>query len=380
MSATMEFKPSDEAAAKLAAVNNRTPKGKDPLKSDTTPDEVVNHFVSKVLSGAGSGVDVTENPVDQFINIIDRLWGNDGSDGSDVVEPEEVTRCISTNFLYNTPKNFKGPRKIRTNIPLWIIKSIVRTDVEDFEGFCWSDVVSSRKFTKTLNDLTRALGAHPVKVFGADSVGDGTGNAVDLTRFRDGDLEGVFASGETPDGNEILVFEFKRRIPQKEIDVWAKGNLTDKPKRKSNKEKYNKNLREGSGETPRTNECFAFQRNECERGTSCRFSHDGTGLGPQKRAQKRDPRPKNPCFAFQKGECTYEDKCRFSHEVQTPVVPQALPTANDFPALPTVEKVPEKVPVTEDDVPVVDDVVDDVVDEAPVVVVDEPVDEPVVEE
>ena len=335
MSATMEFKPSEEAAAKLTAVNNRAPKGRDPLKTDTTPDEVVNHFVSKVLSGAGSGVDLSGNPVDQFINIIDRLWGNDGSDGSDVREPEEVTRCIATNFLYNTPKNFKGARKIRTNIPLWIIKSIVRTDVDPFvheeKEFTWTDVTSSVKFTKTLNDLTRALGAHPVKVFGSGSVSENDRpNIVDVTRFRDGDLDGVFVDGETPDGSQILVFEFKRRIPQKDIDTWAKSNLSAKPKRKSNKEKYNKNLRkDGDSRETRTNACFAFQRNECNRGTDCRFSHDG------------------------------EEVSR---------VPQVAPTDADFPALPTKEVV-ESTEVVEDD-KVVDEVsgVSEVVEEPETVV------------
>lgn len=245
----MKFKPSEAGAKKLAAVNNRAPKGKNPLKSDLTPDEVVSHFVARVLQNVGSGIDANANPVDEFINIIDRLWGSDGEDSR---EPEEVSRCIATNFLYNTPKNFKGPRKIRTNIPLWIIKSIVRSDADPFTfkdaTFTWADVTSSVKFQKTLNDLTRAIGAHPVKVFGSNDGDDS--NTVDVSRFRDGDLEEVFAKGETPDGSRILVFEFKRRIPQKDIDNWVKNNLAGKPAaRKSNKDKYNKILRKGNRES-----------------------------------------------------------------------------------------------------------------------------------
>ena len=58
----------------------------------------------------------------------------------------------------------------------------------------------------------------------------------------------------------------------------------------------------------RSNVCYAFQKGECNRGDSCRFSHDGEGgSAPASSA------PKDICFSFQKGNCTRGSSCRFSH-------------------------------------------------------------------
>eukprot|EP00808_Paulinella_micropora_P000741 g32362.t1 len=51
--------------------------------------------------------------------------------------------------------------------------------------------------------------------------------------------------------------------------------------------------------------CFAFQKGECERGDSCRFSHDAAAADRSRR---------QICFKFQKGECSFGDKCRFLHD------------------------------------------------------------------
>jgi len=64
----------------------------------------------------------------------------------------------------------------------------------------------------------------------------------------------------------------------------------------------------GGGGQPRL--CFAFQKGECDRGASCRFSHgDASGAGGFGGVKK------GPCFQFQRGECTRGDSCRFSHEI-----------------------------------------------------------------
>eukprot|EP00339_Tiarina_fusa_P017522 CAMPEP_0117060486 /NCGR_PEP_ID=MMETSP0472-20121206/42055_1 /TAXON_ID=693140 ORGANISM="Tiarina fusus, Strain LIS" /NCGR_SAMPLE_ID=MMETSP0472 /ASSEMBLY_ACC=CAM_ASM_000603 /LENGTH=65 /DNA_ID=CAMNT_0004778681 /DNA_START=11 /DNA_END=204 /DNA_ORIENTATION=+ len=56
--------------------------------------------------------------------------------------------------------------------------------------------------------------------------------------------------------------------------------------------------------------CYAFQRGECDRGSSCRFSHDENF----DESAPRQQRSAGACYAFQRGECDRGDGCRFSHE------------------------------------------------------------------
>ena len=56
---------------------------------------------------------------------------------------------------------------------------------------------------------------------------------------------------------------------------------------------------------------------ECERGASCRFSHEAGGEGGNNyfgSGYRRNNGGKSGvCFAFQRGECDRGDSCRFSH-------------------------------------------------------------------
>lgn len=58
--------------------------------------------------------------------------------------------------------------------------------------------------------------------------------------------------------------------------------------------------------------CYAFERGECNRGDTCRFSHnindDGSGSQPQHGAIAS-----NACFAYLRGECNRGSSCRFAH-------------------------------------------------------------------
>lgn len=58
----------------------------------------------------------------------------------------------------------------------------------------------------------------------------------------------------------------------------------------------------------RSTVCFRFQRGECDRGDSCRFTHDANA------AASSDSFTRGPCHAFKRGECTRGDTCRYSHE------------------------------------------------------------------
>lgn len=66
-----------------------------------------------------------------------------------------------------------------------------------------------------------------------------------------------------------------------------------------------------SSRPPSTGVCYAFQKGECNRGSSCRYSHDG-----RPNDSSRDMRANTSnfqCYAFARGECTRGDTCRFQH-------------------------------------------------------------------
>ena len=58
--------------------------------------------------------------------------------------------------------------------------------------------------------------------------------------------------------------------------------------------------------------CFAFQRGECDRGNTCKFSHGGSDTGDIGGGARKAA---GVCFAFQTGECDRGERCRFLHEV-----------------------------------------------------------------
>ena len=71
--------------------------------------------------------------------------------------------------------------------------------------------------------------------------------------------------------------------------------------------------------------CYAFQRGECTRGDSCKFEHSAGGSGRGGGGKGRGRGGGNGkgkgkggakagvCYAFQKGECTRGTSCRFAH-------------------------------------------------------------------
>jgi hypothetical protein len=68
-----------------------------------------------------------------------------------------------------------------------------------------------------------------------------------------------------------------------------------------------------------SNVCYAYQKNQCRYGDSCRFDHvlesgggGGGGGGGGYRDEGR-PRRSNVCFEWRDGRCDRGDNCRFDH-------------------------------------------------------------------
>ena len=65
--------------------------------------------------------------------------------------------------------------------------------------------------------------------------------------------------------------------------------------------------------------CFAFQRGECDRGSSCKYSHDLTRWSNE--MESRLPQTGyrvGVCFAYIRGQCVRGDSCRYSHDIAIP--------------------------------------------------------------
>ncbi|GAB5367971.1 hypothetical protein AAMO2058_001277900 [Amorphochlora amoebiformis] len=69
--------------------------------------------------------------------------------------------------------------------------------------------------------------------------------------------------------------------------------------------------------------CFQFQKGTCQRGSTCRFIHEGVHNGnPDLDTNHTGTKV---CYEFQKGKCQRGEKCKFIHEVST--TPRPTPKA-----------------------------------------------------
>jgi len=74
--------------------------------------------------------------------------------------------------------------------------------------------------------------------------------------------------------------------------------------------------------TQKSGFCFAFQKDKCMRGASCRYRHIIMGDPSPIHFTSLDTRitQRRLCFAFQRGECTRGSSCRYYHSSTTPSI------------------------------------------------------------
>eukprot|EP00959_Pyramimonas_sp_CCMP1952_P307095 6427392-Pyramimonas_sp.AAC.1 len=59
--------------------------------------------------------------------------------------------------------------------------------------------------------------------------------------------------------------------------------------------------------------CHQFAQGRCNRGDSCRFSHDPAAAEAAAAARAAMPKSDEACHQFAQGRCNRGDSCRFSH-------------------------------------------------------------------
>ena len=114
----------------------------------------------------------------------------------------------------------------------------------------------------------------------------------------------AFNKGECDRGESCRFLHEAGDVPEGAGEPMERRPRERKPKSSTSAGRSSTSAAKSSGA------CFAFQRGECDRGDSCRFSHTEGGEA----AEPRAPKPRGACFDFQKGACERGDSCRFSHE------------------------------------------------------------------
>ena len=101
-----------------------------------------------------------------------------------------------------------------------------------------------------------------------------------------------------------------------EKEFYEKKGWMNKPSRCKSCQAINK-LARNEGVPATRGVCYAHQRGECDRGDSCRYSHDASagaaaaGSGASGASRRVGG---GVCYAHQRGQCNRGDQCRFSHE------------------------------------------------------------------
>lgn len=163
-----------------------------PIETHATDHQVSEAF-KYILKNLGPGL-TSDDPVVEFQNILDLFY---------------VTKT-STNRNYNSMKRAlvvkytitKNGEKVKTNIPIWIMKSICQNIT--ISEILLSDIFMTVEFKQKMSEFTNNIGSNYMRMI----------KEVDLMKIKPTDLD-----LNTVDN--LILFEIKRKVSKEEIDNWS---------------------------------------------------------------------------------------------------------------------------------------------------------------
>ena len=163
-----------------------------------TPEQVKS-AMKYVFSNLGLGL-VSDDYVSEFKTMLDTFY----------VTKDSVNRQYKSIARSMVVKHQVGPKdkKIKTNIPIWIVKSICVNSM--FDSMKLSDIFTTPEFKEEVSKFTGSVGSHYMKMIRTENI--------DLSRIKPSDLDSSI------DTNNLLIFEIKRKVEPEEIAMWKSRN------------------------------------------------------------------------------------------------------------------------------------------------------------
>ena len=121
--------------------------------------EQVNSALKYVYSNFGTGL-VSDDPVTEFKNMLDTFY----------VTQDSVNRQYKSIVRSMVVKHEVGPKdkKVKTNIPIWIVKSICANAL--FDSMKLSDIFTTPEFKTEVAKFTNSIGSHYMKMIKTENI------------------------------------------------------------------------------------------------------------------------------------------------------------------------------------------------------------------